>query len=504
MPSIWDLPDGTPTTASLIVGSVGGVASTFPVGDIEAGVAVEGSGSSGYTFEQDEADGTPTATAFNQSWFAADTGITYIWYDLGDGMVSNGTWLQSGTTDGGGAIDGEDIGAFPSVRPTDAASLNTLIAAYSSAGGVDLEPGVYDIDAPLAAPPSGFTLKGRAGVIFRITYNTPYAWLWEGTQGANITLDADQGAGAYTITLPTGEGAAFSVDDVIGIESADIVDGGVCQARQLFQVLNVTGDVISLDQPLRFDYTTVNSAVCFRSVPLADITVSDITIEHNTGVTSRGPILKRAIRCRFDNITIVNGPGVTFEDAINCLATNLIVDGAKTYADGSGYGVVVAGSGHGTVVSNSTFRATRHAATTLYHQTADPFYYTGPFNTTFANLIGWGGPESSAVFDTHAYAWDTTFTGCQAIGTGQGATAAYQDRGNHTQINGCTSTGSNRGIVATTTSRYLTASDCEVRTLAGSVAPVCLSAAGDHARLRQLSIVPNRGAVLRDVVWSGC
>ncbi len=48
--------------------------------------------SAGYAFIQDEAAGLPTATAFKQSWFAPDTGNSYVWYDNGAG----GTWLKSG------------------------------------------------------------------------------------------------------------------------------------------------------------------------------------------------------------------------------------------------------------------------------------------------------------------------------------------------------------------------------------------------------------------------
>lgn len=56
-------------------------------------------GAGGYTYVQDEAD-PPASPDVNETWFAPDTGITYLRYDDGDSVQ----WIQTASADGNVAV----------------------------------------------------------------------------------------------------------------------------------------------------------------------------------------------------------------------------------------------------------------------------------------------------------------------------------------------------------------------------------------------------------------
>lgn len=363
-------------------------------------------------------------------------------------------------------------------------ALSAALAASTDGGTIDLRPGTYlwDLEGGLD---DGVTLRGGTGVVIEFSDSTPdYPLLIQGTEGSHTALTANATAGAYTVALPTGEGANFAVDDVVGLISTTVVAGTGGRARELHQVLSIATDTLTLDAPLNFSYLTAATAEFFKVTPKKDITIEGVTLTWNAAdpVKMRGPLISRAIRCHFKDITVVNGPGITVDDAINCSITNVTIDGSKEYASAylaGSYGITVSGSGHGTVVNGGTIRATRHAATTLYYSSGGNDY-TGPFDTTFANLIGWGGPESFSVFDTHSYAHDTLFIGCKAIGPGQAATPCFQDRGVRTKIDACSGRGANRGITLTTDSVDCTIQGTDLRDINTGTTPggVLISGAG--------------------------
>lgn len=380
------------------------------------------------------------------------------------------------------------VSVVDTVTPANITSISSVLSSADGGGTIHLSAGVYtwDTAGDLA---DGTRLLGGPGVIIDLSDSSPdYPMLIQGTESAHTALGTNATAGAYTVTLPTGSGASFAIDDVIGLISDDVVAGSAGRARELHQVLGVVGDVVTLDAPLYFSYLTADSAAFFKQTPKKDITIEGITFQWNATdvVKWRGPLISRAIRCHFKDITVVNGPGITLDDAINCSITNTTIDGSKEYATvylAGSYGITVSGSGHGVVVDGGTFRATRHATTTLYYEDGSGNLWTGPFDTIFSNLVGWGGSESFAVFDTHSYAHDTLYSNCKAIGPGQAATPCFQDRAVRTKIQSCSARGANRGITLTTDSTDCTISDCDVRDINTSASPAGILVSGPGARV---------------------
>lgn len=359
-------------------------------------------------------------------------------------------------------------------RPTyTAAELNAMIAAASDRGGIDLQPGSYAITTPGLVIPNRFTLSGQRGVTFLFPDTTGFDVLGiSGTEGTHTAFDANQAAGSFTVTLPSGGGAGFAVDDIIGLVSDDVVSGAAGMARELHQVVSISTDTLTLDASLVHAYNTADTAEFFKITPVSDITIEGLTLEWTTGGSGtndlRGPFFRRALRCRFDGITSVNGPGVTLTDTIGCAVVESVVDGSIHYADSRSYGVTVGGSGRGNRVVGGDFRNLRHAFTTIGHFDGTDFW-TGPFDTLVTGATGAGGPSSFATFDTHAHAYDTVFANCISRGPGLAGAPGFQDRGHYSTIRGCKAIGGqDRGIAITVDSTDATISDCEVRMLSAS------------------------------------
>lgn len=369
-----------------------------------------------------------------------------------------------------------------SVSPTNtlAAAVNTLVSVLTAAGlrgTIQLLPGTFTLEAAIVLP-SGVSLIGSgSGTIINCNTFPAFAITATGVLGTLIPTTSDNAAGAFTITVPTGAGATFAVDDVIGISSQRIVyvlsdrPDWPCKPRELHQVLSVAGDVVTIDAPLMFDYAVADTSVYFRIDPVKDVKCADMQF-HTTsaaGNESRGIVFSRVMRGTIENITVVNGPGVTVSDAIQCSIDHVKVDGCKRYDNYLGYGVLVQGSGKGTTISNSTFRACRHGITTLFYQGPGAVgpggeldLYTGPFSTTISNCSGWGGPESRSVFDTHPHGHDTTYTGCTVYGPGLDAFGSFQMRSIRASLIGCQVRGGDKGIQYSVDSQDGLVSGCTV------------------------------------------
>lgn len=353
---------------------------------------------------------------------------------------------------------------YPIATGASVAEINGIISAHPSGVILELQSGTYTItDTPiLLSSKTSLICEGTA--IFNVTPSggLAQAIFGGGVAGAYANFTVNQAAGSFTVTLPTGMGSSFGVDDVIELRSEVVVSQapaphGDAFARELHQVLGIAGDVLTLDGPLEFAYNTANTAKFAKHTPITDVRIKGVTIH----MTQADPTvyalnLNRCLRGEID-VTVVNGSAVTVADAISTKVA-VVCDGSKNYDDPLGYGVSVVGSGRGAKIDVQG-RACRHLFTTspIFFSTQA---YTGPFSTEVRGY-GTGGPESSAIFDTHPHAYDTKFVGCHGDGPGQTSYYTFSDRGHRTKFIGCTGQGAARGLQLNDSSRDAIVTDCD-------------------------------------------
>lgn len=385
------------------------------------------------------------------------------------------------------------VPAKDTMSADDITALSADLSTNYGGGTIDLRPGTYTFGTDAISLASGTWFKGNPGVIMEMTDATPsYPIQAVGTEGTAVAFTANQAQYSFTVTLPTGQGANFAVDDIIGFRSNAIVLTSVLESdghpREFHQILGISTDTLTLDGALMFAYNTADTAEFFKVTPVTDVTISDVTMRWAPGSTvfNRGPILRYALRSHFRNMTVINGPGLTIYDSIHCSATNTVVDGSKQYETAylaSSYGVIVQGSGHGTYVNGGTFRSCRHATSTMYHAVATDGW-VGPYDTKFSNLIGWGGTASLTQFDTHPFAIDTQFIGNQAIGATKDGHGGFQDRGVRTTITGNTVRQANRGVILTVDSKQATVISNDFYNINAGTTPTGVLCAGADALVK--------------------
>lgn len=103
-----------------------------------------------------------------------------------------------------------------------------------------------------------------------------YAMRADGTESAKVSFTADVPAKSFTVTLPTGQGAAggWAMGHIIMLESAlDVFGPDVgatvkyVRAREQHEVYKVVGDVLTLSGPTLWAHTTANSARYSKITP---------------------------------------------------------------------------------------------------------------------------------------------------------------------------------------------------------------------------------------------
>lgn len=369
---------------------------------------------------------------------------------------------------GGGAADQSTVnvlnyGVTGDGATDDRAAIQTVIDAH--AGDLIRFPaGRYRLGAAGVVGanritlPSGTRIVCDPGAVFEVNQvdsgvSTFYA---SGTDGTKTNMGVNTAVGAQTLTLPAGQGTTFAWGDLVCIEAQTAIGlttNGVdpFYAREIRKVMKVTGDVLTLDAPLEYAYATSATAQFYKITPVRDISLEGMRFESGPGVTlgSSGSYalnLRKSLNCRIKNMEMHHAAGgVRLFDAYDTEVDGILGDSLPQYG-GTGYttfaafGYVLqaAGSTTNLVVDRIRGRDCRHVFTTISDErTGTPTtWWGGPMFVQINNGIGFGGPDSFSIWDTHEYGRHIHFNNCQAIGGGVGVTG-FQMRAQDIQLNNC-------------------------------------------------------------------
>lgn len=220
-----------------------------------------------------------------------------------------------------------------------------------------------------------------------------------GSVGTRASLTTNATAGSGTIALPTGNGSLFSAGDLIELKSdAEVwpadAPSSPAKALDIRRVLAVSGDDVTIEGVLDWDFLTADSATFAKVTPKTGITIRDILITSDDPSTHYGYALQLEL-C--DNIRVIDvtlrdaGGGVLLWDTVDSRVRGLTIDriepGWLSQEDKPylGYGVALAGASAHIVVSDYFARNTRHAVTTLARTMSGPTYFGGPRDCTIAD-----------------------------------------------------------------------------------------------------------------------
>jgi len=357
-----------------------------------------------------------------------------------------------------GAVDvNRDHGAKGDDATNDTTAINAAFTATPVGGTCTFQEGTYLTDDNLTLR-SDINLLGKGrGTIIKATTASGFLGR-DGTKATRTALDANQDKGAITITLPSGEGANFSVGQWIGLESEDAGFGAVAatnRAGEEHKIMDITGDVLTLDSRLIFDYTTANSAEFWNASTNA---IKNIAIKSLAFTTSDSSTISvRTLRLidihglTLEDIYVFDaGGGIQIAGCHDVQATDIVVENLYHLGDSFSYGLYVSRHSSEVNIANFIARDTRHAFTTLSRSDGANFY-GGPRNVTLTNCHGVNSnltresTQPLAIWDTHPYGKNIKFIGCTGD-QGHAAAPVIQVRAHDVSLVDPTMIGGQRSI----------------------------------------------------------
>ena len=272
--------------------------------------------------------------------------------------------------------------------------------------------------------------------------------------GTGRLLASDTLANTRVVSLGAGGGAAFAAQTNALLVSEGLIQADRPQKRgQLVTILSISGDVITLRDYARQDFTVANTA---RLVPLSlrrGVGYRDFTLHMDTSITppdSTSYFELFGIDVRFcEDVLIENvdirdtvGAGIYLHGNRNVRVRNnyfkyfgsatsggssvVSIDGSP----GFGYGVASVGLNEQISISANQAWALRHFYTTLetYGSETSTLAYGEPYNDRIADNIHYDSRD--AAFDTHNAGDAIEFVNNQAIG----GYAGLQNRSRNTRV----------------------------------------------------------------------
>ena len=351
-----------------------------------------------------------TTTADNITIFASDSGGAGRYRRLYYGPVRS-KWAN---------VDLSGVTSATSV-------LTTLLTNYND---VYIDDGFYNIPTVLKAFRSDQKVTcGRRAYFQTATLNTMIAVV--GTPSADLSnvLASDSPVGTRAHTLAAGKGANFAAGDLVVIRAENAMPSPYNQMQakcaQYCKVDTVVGDVVTLDDPALFAYTTANTALIQKVTPVKNLTISGLKcLALNTDVARRA----MTVFAWCENLVLEDPYGADsvspFIQLRGCFDTIIKFPTAKNlYSDDVtdfGYMINEQGLNKGTQVIGGIAQRCRHFyTTTFWTATSDlpevPAYAYG--TVTGTNVIGGLAVDMRAAgFDTHESGINVTFTGCKTLG----------------------------------------------------------------------------------------
>ncbi len=253
---------------------------------------------------------------------------------------------------------------------------NTAIAsAIAALGGnpgiVYFPQGTFNFSSSINLP-NGVILKGASTADSHLTFDlggNGDCILMHGTTTQAIdSLAIDATKDSFTLTLT--HGTAVNVGDYIRIIFDDnallFSSWAYFSIGQICKITAKAGNVITLNSPLRMDFTTALHARIAKLTPRKNVGIECLSIQRldaSVGQTTTIDI-NNAVNCWLKNVEVsfCNFAHVAISNSSNILIEGSFFHEAFAYGgNGQGYGVAIQYASGECLIQNNIFRIQRHA-----------------------------------------------------------------------------------------------------------------------------------------------
>lgn len=265
-----------------------------------------------------------------------------------------------------------------------------------------------------------------------------------GNDGMKFRLKVDALTGTHVVALPSELNSMVAIGDIVGFESeayAPSAAGKIYRVRELHRVDSIDVDGVHLDSPLEYSYAISDYAVAWKIDTVSDIIIDGASFECGPGVTlgvdGTYPIwLSKATNFSLSNIHVRDMiGGLAISDSYHGRISNCVIDRLPRYSDSFSYGVLLTGGSARIKIDNLRGSDTRHVFTTTSDE-RDSGFWGGPMHIQVNNGVGYGGPDSLSIWDTHEFGRHIEFNDCHAFGGGPAA-SGFQIRSQDVSLTNC-------------------------------------------------------------------
>jgi hypothetical protein len=352
-------------------------------------------------------------------------------------------------------VNVRDFGALGNGASNDHAAFNAAITSLNfKAGVVYIPPGNYYLRSPLTMR-SGVILRGQSSANTTLTFSTNFVSACINISGSAfgafqfVPSGATRMSSQVTVTNPS----VFTVGKYVSLRmykpgSWGLSDWGTNNIGQIGMVTAITGSVLTLDQPLRLDYSPYEPQIAPLNNPMTNAGIETLRITRDlSSATStestRNNVFTIRIAYAADcwvrgaDLYKCFGAHIGLEYAThNEIRGNYFQEAHEYDGGGSGYGIRCEFYSCENLVENNVFRKLRHSMLNQIGANANVFGYnysregrdnwglqtsdiTTHGNYPFANLAegnivsfislddthGWNGPYNTFFRNkaTHSY-----------------------------------------------------------------------------------------------------
>ena len=327
-----------------------------------------------------------------------------------DARIFTDAWQNAGCLENAviysGYADVTDFGAAGDGETNDQPAVAAAIASLGGAPGIVYFPaGTYLIQSPISVP-SGTILSGESpeNTELRFDFVSHAIRINGGATGDWIALSAS--AAIHDDTITVADGSAFANGDYAIIQQTNDASWNITDtwaansAGQIVKIIDVSGNMLTLETPLRHDYPlsrtpsirkispNLNSGV--ENLKLERLLAGDNTTRNNQYTIHFSYAAQGFVRDVHSHMAF--GAHVAMDNSTQIEINRCYFEDAYEYdGGGSGYGVKLQARSGQCLIENNIFRKLRHSMLLQSGANGNVFGYNYSRDTESDSHPSWAG-----------------------------------------------------------------------------------------------------------------
>ncbi len=266
-----------------------------------------------------------------------------------------------------------DVGAKPNQPNFDNSVIlqNALKSFNGEFGVIELEAGTYYFKKTISIP-SNILIKGKGSektiLDFNLGGNGDLISIQGKTNNTSTNITQEIKKGTFSITVA--DASAFKMNEYVLVKQSanDLLYSNWAYNHfyQIEKIIQIKGNIITLEHPLRLDFPKSNSPIVQKITPTQNVGIESITIKRNdaTSEQTSNIFFNYAVNCWVKGVESINSnyAHILVQSAANItISGNYLHDAFDYGSGGKGYGVVLQFGASDNFVYDNIAQQLRHS-----------------------------------------------------------------------------------------------------------------------------------------------